>query len=233
MHRDMFPDRTPDRVWISDVARRGWIIVTRDKRLQSRHLEWMALLRAKARVLWFKGDRAFNVEIAEGFLTALPKVDALVSRLSPPFIIKVTPTGAVEQVYPEPEKKPRQKQNRRSLLRPQFHDHRPSAALPAGALRTQLRLDQLLPMLAASTQRRPERPRDGDAEKRARRIRPVVHVLIEQPTVTARPLRLRTSPTGSTSSSNAGRAALLIRLGIEDVSFAERELDLMPVSGCL
>ncbi len=71
MHNQVFPDRTPDHVWIPYVADRGWIILTRDRRLRSRHLEWMALLRAKARVLWFKGDRASNIEIMEGFLQAL------------------------------------------------------------------------------------------------------------------------------------------------------------------
>jgi hypothetical protein len=101
MHKQVFPDRTPDRIWIPEVASRGWIIVTRDKRLQTRHIEWMALLRAKARVLWFKGDRASNVEITEGFLAALPKIDKLAAILPAPFIIKVTPAGYVELVYPE------------------------------------------------------------------------------------------------------------------------------------
>jgi hypothetical protein len=101
MHKQMFPDRTPDRVWIPYVANRGWIIVTRDKRLRTRHIEWMALLRAKARVLWFKGDRASNTEITEGFLAALPKIDKLAATLSVPYIIKVTPAGYIEQIYPE------------------------------------------------------------------------------------------------------------------------------------
>jgi len=101
MHNEVFPDRTPDRVWILDVAKRGWIILTRDKRLQTRHLEWIAFLRAKARVLWFKGDRASNVEITEGFLAALPKIDRLALSLPPPYIIKITSSGHVEQIYPE------------------------------------------------------------------------------------------------------------------------------------
>lgn len=100
MHKQVFPDRTPDRVWIPDVAKRGWIIITRDRRLQNRHLEWMAILRAKARVLWFKGDRASNVEITEGFLGALQRIDNLIAGLAPPYIIKVTPSGYAEQVYP-------------------------------------------------------------------------------------------------------------------------------------
>jgi len=103
MHKDVFPDGTPDRIWIPDVASRAWIIVTRDRRLQHRHIEWMAFRRAKARVLWFKGDDASNIEITEGFLGALPAIDRLTAELSPPYIIKVTPAGYVEQVYPEPE----------------------------------------------------------------------------------------------------------------------------------
>ena len=63
----------------------------------------MAFRRAKARVLWFKGDDASNIEITEGFLGALPAIDRLTAELSPPYIIKVTPAGYVEQVYPEPE----------------------------------------------------------------------------------------------------------------------------------
>ena len=103
MHKQVFPDRTPDRVWIPEVTRRGWIILTRDKHLQTRHLEWMAFLRAKARVLWFRGDRASDIEITEGFLAALSKIDRLTAALIPPFIIKITPAGHVEQIYPEPE----------------------------------------------------------------------------------------------------------------------------------
>ena len=62
----------------------------------------MALLRSKARVLWFKGDRASNIEITEGFMTALPRTDALLKDLAPPCVIKVTPAGYVEQIYPDP-----------------------------------------------------------------------------------------------------------------------------------
>ena len=65
----------------------------------------MAFLRAKARVLWFKGDRSSNLAIKEAFLLALPKIDQLISHLSPPYIIKVTPAGYIEQVYPEPATK--------------------------------------------------------------------------------------------------------------------------------
>lgn len=76
------------------------MIVTRDKKLQTRHIEWMAFIRSKARVIWFRGDRASDVEIEEGFIAALAKIDRLAARLSPPYIIKVTPSGQIELVYP-------------------------------------------------------------------------------------------------------------------------------------
>ena len=102
MHKQVFPDRTLDRIWIPDIARRGWIIVTRDRRLQSRHLEWMSFLRAKARVLWFKGDRASNIGIMEGFLSALATIDKMTSELQ----LRVTPAGAVESERYSPHTRP-------------------------------------------------------------------------------------------------------------------------------
>lgn len=100
MHREVFPDGTPDRVWIPDVAARGWIIITRDRRLQNRHLEWMSFIRAKARVLWFKGDRASGLDITEGLIGALPAVDEITRELHPPWIVKITIAGRAELIYP-------------------------------------------------------------------------------------------------------------------------------------
>lgn len=65
-------------------------------------MERAALLRAKARVLWFRGDKASDVEIAEGFMAALPRIDKLMETLEAPYVIKVTPAGYAYQKYPEP-----------------------------------------------------------------------------------------------------------------------------------
>jgi PIN like domain len=43
--RSSFPENTPDTIWIPEVARRGWILVTRDKRIRTRPLEIEALIR--------------------------------------------------------------------------------------------------------------------------------------------------------------------------------------------
>ncbi len=41
---------TPDEVWIPEVARRGWAILTRDRRIQTRVSETAALLASNARM---------------------------------------------------------------------------------------------------------------------------------------------------------------------------------------
>ena len=33
--------------------------------------------------------------------SALPSLDKLTAELQPPYIVKITPAGAVEQIYPE------------------------------------------------------------------------------------------------------------------------------------
>lgn len=43
--RNGFPPNTPDTVWIPEVARRGWVLVTRDKHIRSKSLEIEALVR--------------------------------------------------------------------------------------------------------------------------------------------------------------------------------------------
>ena len=42
-----------------------------------------------------------TAEITDGFLGALTAIDKMTALLQPPYIIKVTPTGHVEQIYPE------------------------------------------------------------------------------------------------------------------------------------
>jgi hypothetical protein len=47
-HRDHFPHDAPDPSWIEKVARRGWVIVTRDKAIRRRPAELAAYATAAA-----------------------------------------------------------------------------------------------------------------------------------------------------------------------------------------
>ena len=50
VHDDEFAKDTPDEVWLKEAGRRGWLVVSKDKRIATRTLELLAIARAGARV---------------------------------------------------------------------------------------------------------------------------------------------------------------------------------------
>lgn len=87
VHDDCFPQRTPDPVWLAEAGRRGWVVLTSDKRIRYRSLERQALLAA--------GVQAFVLTSIPGpdmgaiFVAALPKMTALcAAHPGRPFIAK-------------------------------------------------------------------------------------------------------------------------------------------------
>ena len=54
-HDDHFPQNTLDTVWIPQVVKRGWIVLTNDKRIGSDTLEIEALMTAGGRAIVPKG----------------------------------------------------------------------------------------------------------------------------------------------------------------------------------
>lgn len=89
VHDDHFPNSTPDQIWLKEVGRRGWIVLTADKRIRYRSLERDALLAA--------GVQAFVLTSIPGpemgaiFVAALRRMEAMcASHGSRPFIAKVS-----------------------------------------------------------------------------------------------------------------------------------------------
>jgi hypothetical protein len=58
VHDDYFQQDAKDEVWLADVGKRGWIVLTKDKNIRYRPVELQALLLAKVRafVLTARGD---------------------------------------------------------------------------------------------------------------------------------------------------------------------------------
>lgn len=89
VHDDHFPQSTPDQTWLKEVGRRGWIVLTADRRIRYRSLEREALLAA--------GVQAFVLTSIPGpemgaiFAAALARMEAMcASHGSRPFIAKVS-----------------------------------------------------------------------------------------------------------------------------------------------
>lgn len=98
IHDDHFPRDARDEDWLSKVGKRGWVVLTKDTRIRYRRNEMTAVRRNGVRMFTIKGGDLNGKEIAEIFLTELPKMKRFLMRNNSPFIAKVT-KGSVKSVY--------------------------------------------------------------------------------------------------------------------------------------
>lgn len=87
-HADHFAPDTPDEVWLPEVGRRTWIVLTHDERIRYKHNELAAVMRHRVPLLVVQGQAPF-LQLAEWFVQTLPRVEAFVNAHEPPYIAKV------------------------------------------------------------------------------------------------------------------------------------------------
>jgi len=91
VHDEHFPQDTRDEVWLGDVGKRGWVVLTKDKHIRYRAIEVHALRAANVRalVLAARGDPS-GAEVGQIFVKALLAMKKLCSTKTPPFIALVS-----------------------------------------------------------------------------------------------------------------------------------------------
>jgi predicted nuclease of predicted toxin-antitoxin system len=100
IHDDHFPPDAPDYVWLHEVTRRGWIVLTKDKKIKHRTAELLAVKTAKSRVFTLSGGSVHGSEMAQIFLNVMPKIVAYASENPGPFIVQIGRTGKLSKLYP-------------------------------------------------------------------------------------------------------------------------------------
>jgi predicted nuclease of predicted toxin-antitoxin system len=94
-HDEHFKRDEEDRVWLTVVGERGWVVLTKDQRLRYRPLEIAALRSSRCRVFILTAGNLRGSEIASAFLIALPRMFKVISTSPGPFIARVTKSGMV------------------------------------------------------------------------------------------------------------------------------------------
>ena len=100
VHDDHFPPDAADHVWLSEVSRNGWIVLTKDKRIRYRAPELAAVSVTKARVFTLTAGSIQAQEMANIFILAMPKIQAFVVSKRPPYIVTISRSGRLSKVYP-------------------------------------------------------------------------------------------------------------------------------------
>lgn len=101
-HDEVFPQGTKDEEWLSEAGKKGWIVLTKDKRIRYHINEINMLVRAKvaAIVLASRGDLQ-GKEMGEIFCRAIPSILRLCKKVSRPFIANLSKDGSLQQMYPK------------------------------------------------------------------------------------------------------------------------------------
>ena len=89
-----------DTVWLADVGRRGWVVLTKDKRMHLRPTEQIAIVKHGVRAFALTGGNMGATEMAASFLAAMPKMKRILAKTPHPFVAAVTKSGDVAVVYP-------------------------------------------------------------------------------------------------------------------------------------
>jgi hypothetical protein len=97
-HDEIFPQDEHDSVWLKEVGRRGWIVLTKDTRIRYRVNEVTALRRAKVRAFVLTRGDLKGEEMGNIFVKALPAIRQLATSTAPPFIAHVSRDGSVRLV---------------------------------------------------------------------------------------------------------------------------------------
>ena len=93
IHDDHFGRDTDDSEWITAVAERGWVILTKDRRIRHRPLERSAVAAAKARMFVLTSGNLSGPEMATILCRHLERMSRISLSEAPPFIARVTATG--------------------------------------------------------------------------------------------------------------------------------------------
>jgi len=95
IHADHFQHDAPDSVWIPEVGRRGWIIVTKDKSIRKRYVEIAALLKANVPSFVLTSGETTAQQNAVTILKAINNMIECIRSIAPPFLALVAASGTV------------------------------------------------------------------------------------------------------------------------------------------
>lgn len=98
VHDDHFAHDMKDPDLLREIGARGWVFLTKDKRIRWRPMEKAALTEAGLAAFILTGGDMIGDRIARAFVTARPRMDRIVARFARPFLARVTATGEVKMI---------------------------------------------------------------------------------------------------------------------------------------
>lgn len=104
IHVERYPkadaESVPDVVWITEAAKQGEVILTRDGGIRRRDVELAAVIRAKARCFVLETGNATPLIYLRAVMVAWPRMQRIIATESAPFMFGISRTGRVTRRFP-------------------------------------------------------------------------------------------------------------------------------------
>jgi len=98
LHSTHFEQDAPDDVWIPEVGRRHWIILTKDRHIRSNRIEIEALMAAGTPSFTLMSADTTGPQNALSIVAALPVMLRFISKSPAPFVAGITRAGSVNML---------------------------------------------------------------------------------------------------------------------------------------
>jgi len=98
-HSDHFPAGAEDVLWLPEISRRNWVLLTSDARIRRKskinYLELQAVRSNSLRMFYFSRNDSPGAKMGECLSRALPKMQKLCATQKAPFTASINKSGEV------------------------------------------------------------------------------------------------------------------------------------------
>lgn len=98
IHDDHFSEITTDSKWLSFIGKKGWIVLTKDKRIRHRENEKLMVLENKVGMFVLTRGEYTSKEMGNIILKATGKIQRFVSNNKPPFIVSISKSSNLNRL---------------------------------------------------------------------------------------------------------------------------------------
>ena len=95
---DYFEPNVSDEEWLRFVGRKGWVAITKDKRIRYRTPALEVIKEEKVKLFIFTKGNLTGQQMAEILIRAIPKIKKFLTNNKPPFIVTMTKSGELMKV---------------------------------------------------------------------------------------------------------------------------------------
>ena len=112
IHDDHFEDDEADEVWLPEVGRRRWVVLSKDANIRKRDLQRRALKKARVHAFFLGRADLSGSEMAEIFRRAVPRIIKLISQSKSPVIGVIQRNSSVNVIEDEGQDAARKKRRK-------------------------------------------------------------------------------------------------------------------------